>query len=86
MARIDARLDQLSTAVTNPAQLPAPMDVNTQVATTQQPTAPVATAGQPRDRSATTGRQVVFQSRDDGDDGSDSSNDDDSSSSSDDDD
>ncbi|KAE9264080.1 hypothetical protein PF008_g32202 [Phytophthora fragariae] len=41
MARIDARLDQLSTAVTNPAKLPAPTDANTQVATTQQPPAPI---------------------------------------------
>ncbi|KAE8985906.1 hypothetical protein PR003_g23905 [Phytophthora rubi] len=40
MARIDARLDQLSTAATNPAQLPAPTDTNTQAATTQQPPAP----------------------------------------------
>ncbi|KAE9170056.1 hypothetical protein PF005_g27708 [Phytophthora fragariae] len=40
MARIDARLDQLSTAVTSPAQLSAPTDANTQAAATQQPPAP----------------------------------------------
>ncbi|KAE9038086.1 hypothetical protein PR001_g8116 [Phytophthora rubi] len=40
MARIDARLDQLSTAVTSPVQFPAPTDANTQAAATQQPPAP----------------------------------------------
>ncbi|KAE9006788.1 hypothetical protein PR003_g7163 [Phytophthora rubi] len=40
MARIDARLDQLSTTVTSPAQLPAPTDANTQAAATQHPPAP----------------------------------------------
>ncbi|KAE9338661.1 hypothetical protein PR003_g11396 [Phytophthora rubi] len=40
MTRIDARLDQLSTAVASPAQLPAPTDANTQATTTQQPPAP----------------------------------------------
>ncbi|KAE8889468.1 hypothetical protein PF005_g12181 [Phytophthora fragariae] len=40
MTRIDARLDQLSTAVTSPVQLPAPTDANTQAAATQQPPAP----------------------------------------------
>ncbi|EGZ17428.1 hypothetical protein PHYSODRAFT_331403 [Phytophthora sojae] len=88
MARMDARLDQLSTTATNPAQSQAPTDSGTQVATTQQPPAPVtnppaststaqAPAAPQQDQPAATHRQFGGDSSDD-DDSSSSSSDDDS--------
>ncbi|EGZ21245.1 hypothetical protein PHYSODRAFT_285574, partial [Phytophthora sojae] len=90
MARIDARLDQLSTTVANPAPSPAPADADTQtVGTTNPPTQQAPPPAAPRDPPpAATARQVAYQPRDGNDDGDDSDDHDDdgSSSSSDDDD